>query len=115
MFFFFIFFFFFSSRRRHTRCGRDWSSRRVLFRSDQVRTLPNGQTVTPRWIQFRIPVSDYTGAIGGISDMRSIRFSRMYLKEFSEKTVFRFGTLDLVRSDWRRYGLTLDEIGRAHV
>src|SRR5205809_5552999 len=25
--------FFFSSRRRHTRCSRDWSSRRVLFRS----------------------------------------------------------------------------------
>src|SRR6266542_6315648 len=30
------FFFFFSSRRRHTRCYRDWSSRRVLFRSDEV-------------------------------------------------------------------------------
>src|SRR5690554_7195008 len=29
----FIVFFFFSSRRRHTRCGRDWSFRRVLFRS----------------------------------------------------------------------------------
>src|SRR6267378_6951469 len=27
------FFFFFSSRRRHTRSLRDWSSRRVLFRS----------------------------------------------------------------------------------
>src|SRR5256884_4314875 len=26
-------FFFFSSRRRHTRCSRDWSFRRVLFRS----------------------------------------------------------------------------------
>src|SRR3712207_6959847 len=26
-------FFFFSSRRRHTRYWRDWSSRRVLFRS----------------------------------------------------------------------------------
>src|SRR5215813_8448124 len=26
-------FFFFSSRRRHTRCGRDWSSDVVLFRS----------------------------------------------------------------------------------
>src|SRR2546429_64076 len=25
--------FFFSSRRRHTRCSRDWSFRRVLFRS----------------------------------------------------------------------------------
>ena len=33
----------------------------------------------------------------------------MYLKEFSENTVFRFGTLDLVRSDWRRYTLALDE------
>ncbi|MCX7551661.1 cell surface protein SprA [Xanthomarina sp. F2636L] len=83
----------------------------VDIKEDEVRTLPNGQTVTPRWIQFRIPVEDYTGAIGGISDLRSIRFSRMYLKEFSEKTVFRFGTLDLVRSDWRRYNLTLDEDG----
>src|SRR2546421_835212 len=27
------FFFFFSSRRRHTRSDRDWSFRRVLFRS----------------------------------------------------------------------------------
>src|SRR6266511_5103414 len=29
----FWFFFFFSSRRRHTRFSRDWSFRRVLFRS----------------------------------------------------------------------------------
>src|SRR2546429_1009286 len=28
--------FFFSSRRRHTRCSRDWSFRRVLFRSYYV-------------------------------------------------------------------------------
>ena len=33
----------------------------------------------------------------------------MYLKEFTESTVLRFGTLDLVRSDWRRYQLSLDE------
>src|SRR5690554_7325142 len=32
----FIVFFFFSSRRRHTRCGRDWSFRRVLFRSKRL-------------------------------------------------------------------------------
>src|SRR5690606_39709499 len=30
------FFFFFSSRRRHTRFSRDWSSRRVLFRSVEL-------------------------------------------------------------------------------
>src|SRR2546422_4413187 len=29
-------FFFFSSRRRHTRCSRDWSFRRVLFRSRAI-------------------------------------------------------------------------------
>ncbi|GGG34031.1 cell surface protein SprA [Bizionia arctica] len=83
----------------------------VDIKNDEVRVLPNGQTVTPRWIQFRIPISGYTGAIGGISDFRSIRFTRMFLKEFSEETVFRFGTLDLVRSDWRKYTLSLDADG----
>src|SRR6185503_20865202 len=33
-----LFFFFFSSRRRHTRCSRDWSFRRVLFRSAWLRS-----------------------------------------------------------------------------
>ena len=32
----------------------------------------------------------------------------MYLNDFSENTVLRFATLDLVRSDWRRYKLSLD-------
>ena len=41
--------------------------------------------------------------------MRSVRFTRVYLKDFQEATVFRFGTLDLVRSDWRRYTQALDK------
>ena len=73
-------------------------------------TLPNGSSSgTINWYQYRIPISEFTTEIGGISDFRSIRFARMYLKEFTEKTVFRFGTLDLVRSDWRRYQLSLDD------
>ena len=73
-------------------------------------TLPNGSSSgTINWYQFRIPVSEFTNDIGGISDFRSIRFARMYLKDFTESTVLRFGTLDLVRSDWRRYQLSLDE------
>ncbi len=71
-------------------------------------TLPNGQTEDVTYYQFRIPISEPTRAIGGISDIRSIRFARMYLKEFTEPTVLRFATLDLVRSDWRRYTLDLD-------
>nr|WP_262917146.1 cell surface protein SprA [Subsaxibacter sp. CAU 1640] len=70
--------------------------------------LPNGQTEEVTWYQFRIPISEPTRAIGGISDIRSIRFARMYLKEFTQPTVLRFATLDLVRSDWRRYTLDLD-------
>ena len=73
-------------------------------------TLPNGSSSgTINWYQYRIPISEFTNNIGGISDFRSIRFARVYLKEFTEKTVFRFGTLDLVRSDWRRYQLSLDD------
>ena len=73
--------------------------------------LPNGSSLGQgvNWYQYRIPISEFTNEIGGISDFRSIRFARMYLTDFSEQTVFRFGTLDLVRSDWRRYQLSLDE------
>ncbi len=72
-------------------------------------TLPNGDSEQVRWYQFRIPLTAYTNQIGGITDFRSIRFMRMYLSEFSENTVMRFGTLDLVRSDWRRYQQSLDD------
>lgn len=71
-------------------------------------TLPNGDTRTVRWYQFRIPIDNATRAIGGISDIRSIRFARMYLTGFSQTTIMRFATLDLVRSDWRRYTMDLD-------
>jgi cell surface protein SprA len=72
-------------------------------------TLPNGDTEDVTWYQFRIPISspDRT-AIGGITDIRSVRFARLYLNDFVENTVLRFATLDLVRSDWRRYTQDLD-------
>ncbi len=70
---------------------------------------PNGETQTVSWYQFRIPVSEYDAAVNNIADFRSIRFMRMYLKDFTQPTVLRFGTLELVRGDWRRYLLTLDD------
>lgn len=69
---------------------------------------PNGETSTPvRWIQFKVPITE-GDAIGGISDLRSIRFMRMYVTGFSEEVTLRFGSLDLVRSEWRRYTKSLD-------
>lgn len=76
---------------------------------DRPRALPNGDNVNVRWYQFRIPVQGSLATpVGGITDLRSIRFTRIYLKEFQEATIFRFGTLDLVRSDWRRYTQSLE-------
>ncbi len=85
--------------------------------------LPNGQSLeNVRWIQFRIPVSpdfyennpdpvlsSLFENPNNIQDLRSVRFMRMYLEGFSQPVVMRFGTLDLVRGDWRQYRQTLQE------
>ena len=80
---------------------------------------PNGDEYTTRWIQFKIPIQKsyyentsfdtYFEAVNEINDLRSIRFMRMLLSGFEEEVVFRFGTLDLVRGDWRRYNKPLNE------
>jgi cell surface protein SprA len=71
-------------------------------------TMVNGQVTDARWIQFKIPVSQPENTIGNISDFRSIRFMRMFMTGFSNEVTVRFGALDLVRGDWRRYTNTLD-------
>ena len=73
-------------------------------------TLPNGETTTARWIQFKIPVSQPDNTIGGISDFRSIRFMRLFMTGFSDQVTLRFGELDLVRGEWRRYENSLQYI-----
>ena len=82
-------------------------------------SLPNGQSLTTRWIQFKVPIdksyyqgtsfASYFDNINGIQDLRSIRFMRMLLNGFDQPVVFRFGTLDLVRGDWRRYNRSLND------
>ena len=77
------------------------------IRDTQV-TLPDGSNTDARWIQFKIPVSQPENTIGSISDFRSIRFMRMFMTGFSNELTLRFGALDLVRGEWRRYTNTLD-------
>tara|TARA_R110000868_G_scaffold193443_2_gene438385 strand:- start:3371 stop:10552 length:7182 start_codon:yes stop_codon:yes gene_type:complete len=72
-----------------------------------TRSLPNGNTLNERWIQYKIPLTDFTDAKGGITDFRSISFMRMYLTGFTSNVVMRFATLDLVRGDWRTYTKSL--------
>ena len=87
----------------------DINNEYIKDRKEKTVTLPNGTSETIKWYQFRVPVNEPTNIVGGISDFRSIRFIRMYLNEFTQNTTFRFGTLELVRSDWRKYQLSLDE------
>jgi cell surface protein SprA len=70
-------------------------------------TLDNGSTQQTKWYQFRVPIRSGT-PINGISDFNSIRFIRMFLTNFKMPVVVRFGELNLVRGDWRRYVRTLD-------
>ena len=72
--------------------------------------LPNGeQDAKIAWYQFRIPIRQPERIVGSIQDFSSIRFMRMFLKEFNDSIILRFAKLELVRSDWRKYNLSLLE------
>uniref|UniRef100_UPI0036D223EC T9SS outer membrane translocon Sov/SprA n=1 Tax=Salegentibacter chungangensis TaxID=1335724 RepID=UPI0036D223EC len=75
-------------------------------------TLRNGQDLPVRWLQFKVPIYEPTDSKGGISDFRSIRFMRMFLTGFEDPTLLRFGTMELVRGDYRRYTQSLDNQNR---
>jgi len=75
---------------------------------ESMAPLPNGQEIPVRWVQFKVPIFEPTGSKGGIADFRSIRFMRLILSDFERRTVLRFGTMDLVRGDYRRYNRSLD-------
>ncbi|HSD13450.1 MAG TPA: cell surface protein SprA [Flavobacterium sp.] len=71
--------------------------------------ITNGTTKV-RWVLYKVPILEATTAntVGSISDFRSIRFMRMFLTEFPEELTLRFGSLDLVRGEWRRYLSSMD-------
>lgn len=74
--------------------------------------LENGQQQRTRWVKFRVPLNtDHEYAVGGIGDLRSIRFMRMYLTDFDKHVVLRFGTLNLVRGDYKKYDQILGPKG----
>ncbi len=82
------------------------------FREINNVDLPNGSTGKARWILYKIPILEFTDAnkVGPISDFRSIRFMRMYMTGFKDEITLRFGALDLVRGEWRRFTGKFDEL-----
>ncbi|MGL5317075.1 MAG: cell surface protein SprA, partial [Bacteroidales bacterium] len=65
--------------------------------------LRNGNEESVNWYQFKIPIREYEKKVGTIRDFKTIRFMRMFMTGFEDSTVLRFGSLELVRGDWRQY------------
>ena len=70
--------------------------------------LRNGDTTSVNWFQFRIPLAKYVNRVGSINDFTSMRFMRMFMTGFQKPIVLRFGSLDLVRGEWRIYNKSLN-------
>ncbi|UOK43985.1 cell surface protein SprA [Flavobacterium enshiense] len=81
----------------------------VDTRVNDAVSIANGTTKV-RWVLYKVPILEATAAntVGSISDFRSIRFMRMFLTDFPEELTLRFGSLDLVRGEWRRYLSSMD-------
>lgn len=80
----------------------------IVDKREAAAPLRNKKNEKVTWYQFRIPVRDFERRFGSISDFTSIRFMRMFLTGFEKPIVLRFGSLDLVRGDWRIYQQQLD-------
>ncbi len=65
--------------------------------------LPNGDITEVNWYQFKIPIQNPSKIVGNISNFQSIRFMRVFLKDWDGPVVLRFATFELVRNEWRRY------------
>ena len=83
--------------------GTKSESSYIVDHRDYNAKLRNGDSATVRWYQYRIPLAEYQSKQGSINDFSSIRFMRMFLTGFSQPIVLRFGSLDLVRGEWRQY------------
>ena len=73
-----------------------------IFEASNI-SLANGQKTSVKWYQFRIPIKQPDKVVGHIEDYTSIRFMRMFLRDFQRPIVLRFATLNLVKGEWRTY------------
>lgn len=85
--------------------------RNFIVDSEEDAPGPEDKYEKVTWYQFRVPITEFESAYGGIQDFKSIRFMRMYLTDFEDSTFMRFAKLDLIRGEWRKYHSALIEGG----
>ncbi|MCH5237280.1 MAG: cell surface protein SprA, partial [Muribaculaceae bacterium] len=79
----------------------------VTDRREKVVPTREGSATTV-WYQFKIPLGQPDKVVGGISDLTTIRFARIFMTGFKEVTHLRFASLELVRGEWRDYKFNLN-------
>lgn len=77
-----------------------------------VVTLADNSTRAETWYLFRIPIAEYQQKFGNIPDFKSIRFIRMFVTGFDDSIVMRFGKLELVRNQWRKFKSEINTSGQ---
>lgn len=73
--------------------------------------LANNTSRAETWYLFRIPVDQFQHKVGNIPDFKSIRFIRMFMTGFDDTMVLRFGKLELIRNQWRKFRQKIDTLG----
>ena len=66
-------------------------------------TLANGEQTDCKWYQFKIPIREPHRKVGVIDGFQSIKFIRLFLKDFEDPVILRFATFELVSGEWRKY------------
>lgn len=77
-----------------------------VYRATDI-PLADGTRGAVNWYQFKIPIRTPDKVVGSINDYTSIRFMRMFFKNFQRPVVCRFATLELTRGEWRKYNYSL--------
>ncbi len=94
-----------SMRKEDFRIGSNYIVDEIEY------TMTTGDKSKVKWYQFKIPITDYQRVVGPIKDFKSIRFMRMFLKDFRQPIIMRFARIDLVRAEWRKYNISFMEGG----
>lgn len=82
----------------------------ITNRENVTTTYLNGKQATEVWYQFRIPVNSYETVVGS-PDFSNIQFMRMFMTNFKDSAVLRFGELELVRNQWLAFDYKVDSTG----
>lgn len=87
---------------RDLEVGRNF----IVDKRDEMVRLPRDPAGTTtgvsRWYLFRIPLNSGV-PVGDIQDLKAVDFIRMYLKGAQQPITLRFGKMELVSTQWRRF------------